>query len=143
MRAAAWVLSHFIRGLLFETDAADPVTFAVMIALLLAVALAGCYLPAQTRDRGESAGGDADGLDPLVRQATDNTDNTDHGTFDSGIRVQEQVRLAVYDRTARRDSDVLARLPRCCDAGVPIAQDVAATAAPQHAGSRPRSDGSS
>jgi predicted permease len=45
--AGAWLLSHFISGLLYETDAADPVTFAVTIVLLLLVALMGCYLPAR------------------------------------------------------------------------------------------------
>ena len=43
----AWILSHFIGGLLFETDAADPLTFAATALLLLAVALAGCYVPAR------------------------------------------------------------------------------------------------
>jgi putative ABC transport system permease protein len=45
--AGAWLLSHFISGLLYETDAADPLTFAVTVALLLLVALMGCYLPAR------------------------------------------------------------------------------------------------
>ncbi len=45
--AGAWLLSHFISGLLYETDAADPLTFAVTVALLLFVALMGCYLPAR------------------------------------------------------------------------------------------------
>ncbi len=45
--AGAWVLSHFISGLLYQTDAADPVTFALTIVLLLLVALMGCYLPAR------------------------------------------------------------------------------------------------
>ena len=45
--AGAWILSHFIGGLLFETDAADPLTFAATALLLLAVALAGCYVPAR------------------------------------------------------------------------------------------------
>jgi ABC-type antimicrobial peptide transport system permease subunit len=44
---AAWILSQFISGLLYETDAADPATFAATIAILLAVALAGCYVPAR------------------------------------------------------------------------------------------------
>jgi putative ABC transport system permease protein len=44
---AAWVLADFIAGLLYETDAADPVTFAATIAILLVVALAGCYVPAR------------------------------------------------------------------------------------------------
>jgi len=45
--AGAWILSHFIGDFLFETDAADPMTFAATALLLLAVALAGCYVPAR------------------------------------------------------------------------------------------------
>ena len=45
--AAAWVLSQFITALLYQTEAADPTTFAAMSAILLAVALAGCYIPAR------------------------------------------------------------------------------------------------
>jgi putative ABC transport system permease protein len=59
--AAAWGLSYFMRGLLFEPEAADPLTFAVMIALLLVVALAGCYLPARR----------ATAVSPLVAMRTD------------------------------------------------------------------------
>jgi putative ABC transport system permease protein len=43
---AAWVLSHFIADLLYETEAADPTTFAATAFALLVVALAGCYIPA-------------------------------------------------------------------------------------------------
>ena len=59
--AAAWGLSYFIRGLLFETDAADPLTFGGMVALLLVVGLAGCYLPARR----------ATAVSPLVALRTD------------------------------------------------------------------------
>ncbi|HET7220294.1 MAG TPA: ABC transporter permease [Vicinamibacterales bacterium] len=45
--AAAWVLSTFISNLLYETDAADPLIFGATATLLLAVALAGCYIPAR------------------------------------------------------------------------------------------------
>jgi putative ABC transport system permease protein len=44
---AAWGLSQFIATLLYQTDAADPITFAAMSVILLAVALAGCYIPAR------------------------------------------------------------------------------------------------
>ena len=44
---AAWGLSQFIATLLYQTDAADPLTFAAMSVILLAVALAGCYIPAR------------------------------------------------------------------------------------------------
>ena len=44
---AAWVLSHFIADLLYETEAADPATFAATAFALLVVALAGCYIPAR------------------------------------------------------------------------------------------------
>jgi len=59
--AAAWILSHFIGGLLFETEATDPLTFAATVALLLVVALAGCYLPARR----------ATTVSPLVALKTD------------------------------------------------------------------------
>jgi predicted permease len=59
--AAAWVLSHFIDGLLYETEATDPLTFAATVALLLVVALAGCYLPARR----------ATTVSPLVALKTD------------------------------------------------------------------------
>jgi ABC-type antimicrobial peptide transport system permease subunit len=45
--AAAWLLSQFITTLLYQTDAGDPSTFLAMSAVLLAVALAGCYIPAR------------------------------------------------------------------------------------------------
>jgi putative ABC transport system permease protein len=44
---AAWLLSQFIATLLYQTDAGDPLTFAGMSGILLAVALAGCYIPAR------------------------------------------------------------------------------------------------
>jgi putative ABC transport system permease protein len=44
---AAWVLSHFITDLLYQTDAGDPATFAATALALLAVALTGCYIPAR------------------------------------------------------------------------------------------------
>lgn len=59
--AAAWVLSHFISGLLYETDATDPLTFAATVALLLLVASIGCYLPARR----------ATTVSPLVALRTD------------------------------------------------------------------------
>jgi len=45
--AAAWLLSEFIATLLYQTDAGDPVTFLAMSGILLAAALAGCYIPAR------------------------------------------------------------------------------------------------
>jgi len=45
--AAAWLLSQFIATLLYQTEPADPATFAAMSAILLIVALAGCYVPAR------------------------------------------------------------------------------------------------
>jgi predicted permease len=45
--AAAWALSRAMRSLLFEVGAADPLTFLSVPAVLLAAALAACYLPAR------------------------------------------------------------------------------------------------
>jgi putative ABC transport system permease protein len=36
-----------MRSLLFEVNPADPFTFAAIAALLVAVALAACYIPAR------------------------------------------------------------------------------------------------
>jgi len=44
---AAWALSQSIASLLYQTDAADPLTFFLTVTLLLVVALAGCYIPAR------------------------------------------------------------------------------------------------
>jgi putative ABC transport system permease protein len=44
---AAWILSQFMTPLLYQTHAGDSFTFAATIALLLAVGLAGCYIPAR------------------------------------------------------------------------------------------------
>jgi putative ABC transport system permease protein len=45
--AAALGLSRFVSGMLFGVRASDPVTFAGVAALLVAVALLACYLPAR------------------------------------------------------------------------------------------------
>jgi putative ABC transport system permease protein len=45
--AAALGLSRFVSGMLFGVRATDPVTFAGVAALLVAVALLACYLPAR------------------------------------------------------------------------------------------------
>jgi putative ABC transport system permease protein len=45
--AAAIGLTRFLRSLLFEISATDPLTFAVVAALLTIVAMAACYLPAR------------------------------------------------------------------------------------------------
>jgi len=44
--AALW-LTRFLKGLLFEVAAADPVTFAAAAVILIATALAASYLPAR------------------------------------------------------------------------------------------------
>ena len=44
---AALLLTRVMRSLLFETSAIDPVTFLCVPGLLLAAALAACYLPAR------------------------------------------------------------------------------------------------
>jgi putative ABC transport system permease protein len=45
--AGALALSRFLASLLFEVRPTDPVTFALVSAVLLAVALAASYLPAR------------------------------------------------------------------------------------------------
>lgn len=40
-------LTHWMKSLLFATSSSDPVTFAAVAALLVAVALAACYVPAR------------------------------------------------------------------------------------------------
>jgi putative ABC transport system permease protein len=40
-------LRGVLRGLLFDVSSVDPVAVASVLALLLAVALAACYLPAR------------------------------------------------------------------------------------------------
>ncbi|MBL8208935.1 MAG: hypothetical protein JNM09_32295, partial [Blastocatellia bacterium] len=44
---ASLALSRFIRSLLFEVSSADPLTFAAVAALLLAVAALACWIPAR------------------------------------------------------------------------------------------------
>jgi len=45
--AAAWLLTRLISRLLYQVSATDPLTFAVIALLLIAVALLACYLPAR------------------------------------------------------------------------------------------------
>jgi len=45
--AGAVGLTRFIKGLLFGVDSLDPATFASMAALLLAVTVLACYVPAR------------------------------------------------------------------------------------------------
>jgi len=45
--AGALALSRFVSGMLFGVPATDPVTFGAVAALLVAVALLACYLPAR------------------------------------------------------------------------------------------------
>ena len=45
--AGAFVVTHFIRSLLFGVAPTDPLTFAVIPVLLATVALLACWLPAR------------------------------------------------------------------------------------------------
>jgi putative ABC transport system permease protein len=53
---ASFALGQYIKSLLFGVAPADPLTFAVVPALLLFVALAACYVPARRAMR----------VDPMV-----------------------------------------------------------------------------
>jgi putative ABC transport system permease protein len=45
--AGAWGLTRFLRGMLFGTRPTDPVTYAGVSVVLVAVALLACYIPAR------------------------------------------------------------------------------------------------
>jgi putative ABC transport system permease protein len=45
--AVAFVLSRAVASLLYGINATDPGTFVLMAAILAAVALMGCYIPAR------------------------------------------------------------------------------------------------
>jgi putative ABC transport system permease protein len=54
--AASIVVTRFLSTLLFGVKATDPLTFAVVAAILATVTLAACYLPARRATR----------VDPLI-----------------------------------------------------------------------------
>jgi predicted permease len=54
--AAALALTRWMRSLLFEVSPSDPVTFASVAALLGAVALAACYVPARRAMKADVVG---------------------------------------------------------------------------------------
>src|SRR4030095_9356722 len=49
--AGAFLLTRYIKQLLFQIDALDPFTFAAMAALLAAVTALSCYVPARRATR--------------------------------------------------------------------------------------------
>jgi len=52
----AMVITRFMSGMLYSTSVRDPATFVLVPALLFAVALLACYLPARRAAR----------IDPMV-----------------------------------------------------------------------------
>ncbi len=59
--ALAWVLTRTLQNLLYGVAAGDPPTFAAVVALLVLIALAACYLPARRASR----------VDPMAVLRTD------------------------------------------------------------------------
>jgi putative ABC transport system permease protein len=49
--AGAFLLTRYIRQLLFQTDALDPLTFTAMAGVLAAVTALSCYVPARRATR--------------------------------------------------------------------------------------------
>jgi putative ABC transport system permease protein len=54
--AFSFALSQFLKSLLFQVSAADPLTYAAMSLLMLGITIVACYIPARR----------ASAVDPLV-----------------------------------------------------------------------------
>jgi ABC-type antimicrobial peptide transport system permease subunit len=45
--AAAFLLTRFLASMLYGVSATDPITFGIILAILMLVALAACWIPAR------------------------------------------------------------------------------------------------
>jgi ABC-type antimicrobial peptide transport system permease subunit len=74
-------LTRAMRSLLFEVNPTDPLTFGGIAILLLAVALAACYIPARRASKNESRGSAASRVKTHAGRAVSIVEIVDHRHF--------------------------------------------------------------